>query len=209
MDFVTVSIFGGFMSQKFAVLYIKKWLTWVFQRCLYDRHMRTVFWQNAEQVFLLSKLAQVKSSELSRSAFIFKNDKYCLKQTAILKQLERLHACFSWEHSACENHVWRRAAAEPQYLLSRGRAERWQQQLGSGQDGFQSSVLPPSRPGCCNYEDVKEEASQVRCLNIDKCPKADAQFGVSPAGRLSPLWPFLGSTHHQNFSESKVRLVTY
>lgn len=112
----------------------------------------------------------------------------------ILQQLEQLHACFSWERCACENHVWCWAAAERQYLLSRGRAERWQQQLGSGQDGFQSSV--PSRPGCCNYEDVKEDASQVRRLNTDKCPKAEAQFGVSPAGRLSLLWPFLGSTHH-------------
>lgn len=201
MHFVTVSILGCFMPQKFVVH--EKWLTRLFQRCLYDRHIRI-------KCFLLSKLAQVKSFESSRSAFIFlKNDKYCLKQAAILKQLEQLHACFSWERCACENHVWRWAAAERQYLLSRGRAERWQQQLGSGQDGFQSSVAPPSRPGCCNCEDVREEASQVRRLNIDKCPKAEAPFGVSPAGRLSPLWPFFGSTHHQNFSESKVRLVIY
>lgn len=32
---------------------------------------------------------------------------------------------------------------------------------------------------------------------------------VPPAGSLTPFWPFLGSTHYQNFSESKVRLRTH
>lgn len=116
-------------------------------------------------------------------------------------------------------HVWEPAwcwaAAEREYLLCQGRAE-CRQQLGSGQDGFQLSAPSPSRPGCCNNVDVtlaaKEEASKVRCLNIDKCSKYNSMrvfnSTVSPAGSLTPVWIFFGSTHYHNVSESKVRLRT-
>lgn len=106
------------------------------------------------------------------------------------------------------------------YLLCRGRAERWQRP-GPGWDGFQPS---PSRPGSCNNQDVKEEDHRWgggRSLYIHKCLKSKSLTVKSKVFSSVALWTshllgaylrsdlFLGSTHHQNFSESKVRLQTH